>query len=232
MKQIKLLNDCAVSATTHLETGRILKQLSALITTTFLSFSAIGQNNIVKNPDFEQNVDDVYALTSGQIPPNWNVSFKADPNLILRVANDTPDGSGASLMVILPEPRSEHTTSGNYGLSIQTQTIPDNSVVRVSFDAKTISGSPYLNVKRPWGGHGVDARQLLTSDWEKYITEFDYHPTGGDIFFNLAPNACDVAYGEVAGGAFMIDNVAVEIVPANSGNQVTLTDSACVKESN
>ncbi len=110
-------------------------------------------------------------------------------------------------ITVKPEDNCIGFNTGVYGSSLET--IPENTPIKVTFWAKSLSGSTNLLVSRLWGG-GELKTVTLTKEWAKYevthTSKFSWNET---IFATVAA----AKSANVVDGEFLLDDVVYEVVP-------------------
>ncbi len=137
------------------------------------------------------------------------------PKLLSRVEVPATDGGGWALQVSVEHMRWKQVLShGTGALCLFKGAAAPNATLVVSFEARTLSGSPYLLLTRPSGGASVDHVVTMGKTWKKYtatVTTGPYVTTA--LFFTLVKNAANaVPIQPVVAGQFLLRNV--RIVPA------------------
>lgn len=183
------------------------KRIFLLIGGILFCFAHAGEN-LVKNSDFENGIDDWYGMKlSSEDKPT------KDNSILLWEKNDTFENSKGCLRVNLNKiSSSEKWLSHNSGAVCKfNNSVPKDTIVKISFYAKSISGSKFLNVNRKWGGEHKTFE--ISDKWNKYEFETSFSYDTGEIVFNLVGKILgekDIVYIEK--GEFLIDNVSVEII--------------------
>ena len=110
-------------------------------------------------------------------------------------------GSGHALRITIPDPGGSPPNGWTFGAQLQGDTLPESSRVRVSYDAKSVSGSSCMRVRRPWFSTDDGSDTVLTGSWKQHTTELDFPSDGPKLLFTV----CDPADA----AAFLLDNVVV-----------------------
>jgi hypothetical protein len=174
--------------------------------------STYAADNAALNGDFESDLSGWVGYLV--VTVNNQPSVAQKDSLLMRETKDTANGSKGSLHGILQFEPSETVTSHNSGIvaNLRRQCAA-NSVLKVGFHAKSLSGSKFLSATR-MGGGGKWCVVELKPTWEKYAVEMPVQVAGQQILF------CTVVSKEAhtlaANGEFLLDDVSVEIIPSKS----------------
>ena len=142
----------------------------------FVHFSSA--ENQVKNRDFEAGINDWSGtkLVSGEVTPA--------PDFISWETKDVKTGKG-SLRIKIKLGDNEGGSGWNTGVICMLQNeVPENSVLKVSFFAKKISGPDYISVCRTYGA-GMTMLEFSGTDWKHY--EVDLPITVSTQYIIFAP---------------------------------------------
>jgi Pectate lyase superfamily protein len=159
----------------------------------------------VKNPYFSSGTSNWQGYNNGTV----------DTSIISNDISDGPDGESGYLKVDIDTATLLY--SHQSGASCTINNIAANSRLRVTFWAKHISGSNYLNVERMYGG-GSRAQVILSGEWKKYSLVFDEDYTTGNIIFNPVEQLNYSGFSNVTSGEFLLDNVHVDVVDNSVSN--------------
>ena len=173
----------------------------------FVNFSSA--ENLVKNGDFETGINDWSGtkLVSGEVTPA--------PDFISWETKDVKTGSKGSLRIKIKLGDNEGGSGWNTGVICTLQDIvPDNSVLKVSFFARKISGPDSIAVCRTYGSAGMTMVELSGTDWKHYEVDLPITVATQYIIFAPVDGNCTTKDGE-----FLLDDVVVEVkttdVPAS-----------------
>lgn len=159
--------------------------------------------NSVSNYNFDSSITGWSGLRNGA----------ADATILSRETADTWGGSAGALRVNIST--AAPLTSCSSGATCTfSGTVKAYNRIKVSFWAKSVSGSPYLNIERTWSG----ARQqvTLTAGWNRYDVYLDLPYDTGDIVFNTVDAIGFSGFDHVVNGVFLLDNVIVSALPEES----------------
>ncbi|MCF6174875.1 MAG: hypothetical protein L3J71_03825 [Victivallaceae bacterium] len=159
----------------------------------------------VKNPYFSSGTSDWQGYNNGTV----------ESSMIAYDSGIGPDGKSGYMRVNIST--STLLNSHQSGAYCTSNSIPANSRLQVTFWAKSVSGSNYLNVERMYGG-GTRAQVVLSSEWEKYSLTFDENYTTAGIIFNTVEVLGYSGFANVTSGEFLIDNVHIDVVDNSVSN--------------
>ncbi|MHB9138773.1 MAG: carbohydrate binding domain-containing protein, partial [Victivallaceae bacterium] len=164
-------------------------------------------------------VSEAYVLNSyfNGSTANWQGyrNTAVDASIIAYNSGSGPDGKSGYMNVNIST--STLLYSHQTGAYCITNNIPANSRLQVTFWAKSVSGSNYLNVERMYGG-GSRAQVVLSSAWKKYSLTLDVDYTTSGIIFNPVATLGYSGFTNVTSGNFLIDNVHIDVVTNSVSN--------------
>lgn len=172
-----------------------------------LFFCLVGfvfSGNVVVNYDFENGIDGWYGMKLAPKP-------QKDNSILSWEKTDTYGKSKGALKVDLNKIKPPAIGySHNSGAVCQLSTnIPKGTTVVISFYAKSLEGSRFLNINRMWGGANKTVE--LTDEWEKYTVELTFPFPTSEILFTLVKRILKPSeLGKIEKGVFLLDNVKVE----------------------
>lgn len=180
--------------------------------------------SIVTNGDFN-NAD--MSQWFGVKVPNGSSQVLA-PEMLTRydwsnLTWDTPDNSRGVLQVQIANTAGYENWSHNTGvIGALSTTVPGGSILRVSFDAKSVEGATLLDVMRNNGGACVQQVEL-SKWWRHYDVDLPVDANTNGVLFNLASGRTNDIV-PVANGTFLLDNVDVTINQSINQNTVMNSD--------
>ena len=135
------------------------------------------------------------------------------------MTGDTPDGSTGALRVTIacdPRYNFSHMSGAVYAME---GAVPAGSTIRISFYAKSLSGSTWLSVARHCGG--ADAAPIRIGPmWQRYQVDVPLGWTSAwtdCLVFSLVHSEHGAGQ-PLAGGVFLLDQVRVDRIPNATAN--------------
>ncbi len=135
---------------------------------------------------------------------NWSVILAGAslPGAASWETTDTAGGSAGAFRLNF-QTGGASANSHNSGAMANHAAVVAHETIRVRFDAKAVSGTPLLSVRRAWGGSS-QAIVELTSSWESYMVEIATGFSGSGLIF------CPIgANGKAADAQLLLDNVEI-----------------------
>lgn len=163
------------------------------------------EENLAKNGAFEEGIETWIPLASQQAekPP-------------VSLAWETKDPAGKSkgaLRVVIRDlglPEGQFWSINTGAVCPLTKYVLKGTELKVSFDAKAITGSFFLRVTRAWGGASSEAVEI-SENWKKYevIVSTDHETPA--LLFTLVPGATPNPQNvqSCMEGEFLLDNVEI-----------------------
>ena len=174
-----------------------------------------GEPVTVPNADFEEGIDHWkgHAATPGD---DGKRVREERPDFLEWEREDTAEDSAGALRLTIEgadQVRWSAHQTGAY-LTLRQQ-LPADSRVRVSFDARSLSGSPNLSVMRIWGG-SQGKPVVLTPTWQRHSLEVKLDHGTRELVFSFVKNPNRDNIQRTVNGSCLIDNVAIEILDDGS----------------
>ncbi|MFW6039069.1 MAG: hypothetical protein ACOC9P_01165 [bacterium] len=90
--------------------------------------------------------------------------------------------------------------------------VAEDALIRVEFDAKSIDGTPYLTVRRRFGGSKNAPPVELSDQWARHTVDVHLTHSTSHLLLSMVGDPDHAGYQEVRAGEVLIDNVRAVVV--------------------
>jgi len=136
----------------------------------------------------------------------------ADNSILYWDPSDNYGNSNGAMRVKIDLQGGENLYSHKSGASCTVKSIPAGAGVRVSFMAKSLSGSNFLNIERTYGGGR--GRVEISSSWKQYEIDISTPYQVDTLLFSTVVSMTCTGFKNVVDGEFLLDYVHISSIPA------------------